>query len=306
MKYYLIIFISFVSYLPNLACSDTTESKVNNTESTVPNYWTKDKIERYVLIDEVAVAKLNEKNKKIIAKYYNEDKEKFYPQVTEEQKYYVYTAYKENTSHLYNEQLLRFDRMEKQPFLPLEARKAKELEIQKLLDQCITIIGPEKNDSKKLYLQQGDLYRTVIIEPDMSKYTDDWKEISKNIQGNYLEVRGYKCTDYLYGQYYSLEDFGYQASADKKKVQLEEIYTKAYLLIKQAGLLPFIDSAFYPKSLVRAHADQTGLTQFINEQEKQAGKTLKHNKLAVKYFGTRENWIHSLNTFINQKIKENK
>lgn len=304
MKYYLIIFISFVSYLPNLAYSDTTESKVNNTESTVPNYWTKNKIERYVLIDEEAVAKLHEKNKKVIAKYYNEAKEKFYPQVTEEQKYYVYIAYIENTSHLYNEQLLRFDRMEKQPFLPLVARKAKELEIQKLLDQCITIIGPEKNDGKKLYLQQGDPYRTVIIEPTI--YTDDWKEISKNVQGNYLEVRGYKCTNYLYGRYYSLEDFGYQASADKKKAQLEEIYTKAYLLIKQAGLLPFIESAFYPKSLVRAHADQSGLTQFINEQEKQAGKTLKHNELAVKYFGNRENWIHSLNTFINQKIKENK
>lgn len=58
--------------------------------------------------------------------------------------------------------------------------------------------------------------------------------------------------------------------------------------------------------MVRAHADQTGFTQFINEQEKQASKTLKHNELAVKYFGARENWIHSLNTFINQKIKENK
>ena len=42
-----------------------------------------------------------------------------------------------------------------------------------------------------------------------------------------------------------------------------------------------LPAAFYPKSLVRAHADQVGLTQFINEQEKLAGKKLPHDKLAL-------------------------
>ena len=63
-----------------------------------------------------------------------------------------------------------------------------------------------------------------------------------------------------------------------------------------------LPAAFYPKSLVRAHADQVGLTQFINEQEKLAGKKLPHDKLAVKYFGSYDKWIKSLNGYINKQL----
>ena len=60
--------------------------------------------------------------------------------------------------------------------------------------------------------------------------------------------------------------------------------------------------AFYPKLLLREYADQTGLTEFIQVKEKAANKQLKHNELAITFFGSEEQWLKGFYKFLDEKI----
>lgn len=113
----------------------------------------------------------------------------------------------------------------------------------------------------------------------------------------------YQCTQYLYSDRYDLGDFAYSES-DLVKLEAEKIYTLIYLHIKEAGLLSKIFYTYYPKSLLREHADQTGLRQYIKQAEAQSQVKLKHDELAIQFFGTREAWIKSFYHFLDKKTSD--
>ncbi|WP_143691175.1 hypothetical protein [Wohlfahrtiimonas populi] len=127
-------------------------------------------------------------------------------------------------------------------------------------------------------------------------------------QPHKLDHYAYKCVNYLYlhqwlnpqniHEYYNISDFEYDRNLSVK----EKIYEEIYLSIKRAGLLRRIENIYYPKSFIREHADQTGLTEFIKAKEKIAGQKLNHDELTIQFFETREQWLTSLNDFIGEKL----
>lgn len=192
----------------------------------------------------------------------------------------------------------RFDRRETMPVLNEAQLKKAEQEIQQLLDQCNTIIGPEADDEKNVLLKvKPGVYNTTYTRITNPEYL-------RNTQPHYLTGRAYKCVSFLYTKYYDLRDFGYRKHNDKKKEKLEQIYEKAYLTIKKSGLLRNIVSAYYPKSLIRRHADKTGLTAYINGWETTCRCYAHHAVAAGRVFNGYKNWIASLNQYINEEMEK--
>ncbi len=111
----------------------------------------------------------------------------------------------------------------------------------------------------------------------------------------------YQCTQYLYSDRYDIEDFSYNES-NLDKLEVEKIYTSIYLHIKEAGLLSKIFYTYYPKLLLREHANQTGLTAFIDTKEANAKQRFRHNELAAEFFGSHEAWMKSFYEFLDEKI----
>lgn len=126
------------------------------------------------------------------------------------------------------------------------------------------------------------------------------KEYLDNIQPNYLMPKVSYVSRILYSTNYDIADFDYNGSSNQ---QIEKEYEIIYLHIKAAGLLRKLPGAYYPKSLLREHANQSGLTQLIKNRELDFKKHLNHDELAVEFFGTYDAWISSFYEFLNKKIK---
>lgn len=125
------------------------------------------------------------------------------------------------------------------------------------------------------------------------------KEYLKAIQPNYLMPKVSYISRILYSPDYDISDFDYNGSSDQK---FEKEYETIYLHIKSAGLLRKMPGAYYPKSLLREHADQTGLSQYIQDEEKKSNTKLEHDILAEQFFGSYDGWIHSFYEFLDKKI----
>lgn len=201
----------------------------------------------------------------------------------------------------------RFDRSIIEPKFSEPQIEKRELFLEKLLDECIHIIGKEERDNiEYLTLKRASyvLLNFQIPAPNFIFFL--------RIQENYLGPRLSKCVHYLYGNnkgqlqpsdlYYDMSDFEYNQLKDPKYIELENKYSLIYLHVREAGLLRRMFDAFYPKSLLREYATQTGLTEFIKKQELQAGKPLKHDELAEQFFGSTDAWLKGLNKFFDDKI----
>lgn len=100
------------------------------------------------------------------------------------------------------------------------------------------------------------------------------------------------------------QDKGLQDKLFLNQLEIDKLYETVYLKIRASKLLPKFPFVTIPFSFIREHADETGLTQFIQDQEKIAGKQLHHDELAAIYFGTREKWQISLIDFLNKKSNQ--
>ena len=230
---------------------------------------------------------------------------------------------KEEEEAFYNRQLNvmdgarnkdRFNRKINEPVLEPSELKKREQIIERLLKKCARLIGKEPEDRHfRLDLKEGDIFEIFSIA--IRKTPDP--EYARRAQPIYLTGHMQKCTRYLYPtnlrtatSAYNFSDFEYQSNDlnnvqdQLKKQKIEKLYEEIYLEVKSAGLLRKVFYTYYPKSFLREHADQTGLTQFIQEKEAKAGKPLLHDELATEFFGSREKWIESFDQFINQKINQ--
>lgn len=166
-----------------------------------------------------------------------------------------------------------------------------------LLNDCINFLQIKEleNDDEKL-LKKLDQIKNV--------------DLKNKIMPHYLYKKMRQCTGYLYTENYSLKDFEYifdktemEHFATLKKQHIERRYEEIYLTARIGRLLKFLLFANYPKSLIREHANKTGLTVYILNKQKQAGAVLSHEALAVAYFGSYDKWNQSLDQFLD--IKEN-
>lgn len=233
----------------------------------------------------------------------------------------------------------RFNRKRPQPkFNPTE-KYSREQKIKNLLDECVTLVGPSSRDQNyRLDLQDGDIFVTYLSfhSNDMEYYLRTQPHyltgrMMKCVAAIYPKSESYIDTDHTSCiPAYELSDFGYRGFAedgpklkaglkerlkdkyeilypnyvrkrDIKRAVIEKKYEIIYLNVRAAGLLRYINDTYYPKSFLREHADQTGLTKYIQEQETQSGKPLKHDELAKQYFGSYEKWVSSLDQFLDQK-----
>ena len=193
----------------------------------------------------------------------------------------------------------RFDRSSVQITLTENQLYKMEQKIQTNLDQCIKNSQP-KDTLYNLYIDLPQSLGDRPLSYDVSFIDEREYDSSKYMVQNYLYGRVNRCVYYLYDDplNYDLSDFDYTQKTTHY-LQIEKLYEQAYLKIRAAGLLRKLPGAYYPKSFVRAHADATGLTKYIQRQEKKAGRHLPHKYLAADYFGSHKQWIHSLNDYIN-------
>lgn len=308
--YCCIFIISFIG--PFLLSTTTGQAIANQQQTNQTNPYKELKTRGFTYNNIDKIKELKEKNKILINKYFNEERGEYISNITEQQKILVHRAYIENLDIFSDQQYGRYDRSEPQPIFLEKERKQRELAIQVILDKCVKLIGVQPYDKYySLDVKQDDTYTTRAhffeSKREMSGKTyEGFENIFKNIQSSYLEGRVGKCTCYLYGEPYTLKSFDYanqQIEASKKR-QIEQLYTQAYLMIKAAGLLVYIDYANYPKALFREFANKAGLTNYIQSKEQIAGKTLDHEQLAIAFFGSREQWAKELTIFINQKLKK--
>lgn len=195
--------------------------------------------------------------------------------------------------------------------------------IEKLLKKCVVIVGPEKDDY--WFFEKNGTPRMVL---DQVKSSDP--EIRKMAQRYYLSAYMQKCSRFLFPPTdyrpalpdvtagpdvpafpaYRLSNFEYdqscfQKSADYyvKKQKVEKLYEEIYLRARKMGMIRRLEFSYYPKTLLRDFADKTGLTEFIFRKEKEAGHRLRHNDLAIEYFGSYDKWMIKLSSYLDQKQK---
>ncbi len=193
----------------------------------------------------------------------------------------------------------RFDRSSVQPELTQNVFHKAEQEIQVILEQCIKN-GIPKDSLYDLYIDIPQVMGEVSL-PTIHDFIDEREfDHTKYYVQSYLYGRVDRCVYYLYDdpRKYDLSDFDYSPKTNHYH-EVEKLYEQAYLKIRVAGLLRKLPGAYYPKSFVRAHADKTGLTKYIQQQEKKVGRHLPHKYLAADYFGSYEEWIRSLNVYLN-------
>lgn len=222
-----------------------------------------------------------------INKYYDTRTGYFKKGITDHQKKLLFNATLD-ARILTNKQLYRFDRLQEEPdWLSV---KEEEMLIQALLYECTDLLELSKVPVPEK--RRGFYHHLTIAQINIMGHGDDHP----------LEILVNRCVTSLYGKNYNLKDFELSPPRTKKRYQAEHSYEKAYLWIRLTGLIRYMPSAFYPKSLVRAHADQTGLTQFMLGQKKSAGKKLDNEKLAELFFHSKKNWHQELDAFIRSKL----
>ncbi len=199
-----------------------------------------------------------------------------------------------------------------QPQLSDDELKVKESQLDAMLVQCSNIIGLEDWE-KKFKLEGYDFFNSKPTGIIYDSFSDDDKissEFARRAQPHYLSNKIYKCAYFLFTKQYVEKradpaygmNFEYSRIMSEKEKKVANLYEKIYLTAKEAGLLSRMENAYFPKSLLREHADATGLTLFIKEKESQANHTLKHDELAIQFFGSREAWLTNLNQYLVDKI----
>lgn len=153
-------------------------------------------------------------------------------------------------------QLYRFNRWEKPTAYispPSNIVKASEL-----LSQCISDLG-----LKKLSIDRS-------VGAHFEDYTADY--LYSHTGDSVLEPLVMQCTTGLYGENYNPIHFMETPALQGNKKQAEQAYIKAYLLMKEDKLLRVTPSAFYPLSLVKEQAKESGFDEFLLKKEMEEKK----------------------------------
>lgn len=174
-----------------------------------------------------------------------------------------------------------------------------ELSLQKLLDECSDLIGPQDDDQKL----GVNLKRAVYIVITGKGWDE---ETLKRIQPSYLVGRLEKCYRYVLKDPSNLNSFEYENSLVKNDNYhlVEDKYEIIYLTARSKQFLHKLRQPSVPKSLIREYANESGLTKFILAAEVKAGKQLKHDELAAIYFGSKRIWQEKVIQFLNQKTEK--
>ena len=297
----LLLLFSFFSYADNGDLQEKTEINAN--------YYSEFE-QRHVQKERKRLDKEGQLLQEKMDLYFDEKTGKYKPGITDKDKaqYFLYFV---DLRELGNQRMVRpsgyykiaydrFDRTFVQPVVAQNVLHQAEQEIQEILDQCVQNSTP-KDSLYDLYtdLPQflGDSLPTYSIE-----FSDERRDDDRYLTRSYLYGRVDRCAYYLYDDpyKYDLSDFDYTPKTEHYQ-KIEKLYERAYLKIRAVGLLRKLPGAHYPKSFVRAHADKTGLTKYIQQKEKEAGRHLPHKYLAADYFGSHEQWVLSLNNYINIK-----
>ena len=196
--------------------------------------------------------------------------------------------------------------------------------IEKLLKECVAVVGPEKDDYW-FFDKDGNPQVKVLVAKSIDP------EVQKMVQRYYLSAYMQKCTRFLFPPTdyrpvmpgvssvpdvptfpaYRLSNFEYDQSCFKKstdyygkKQKIEKLYEEIYLRARKAGLIRRLEFSYYPKTLLRDYSDKTKLTEFILNKEKLAGHRLKHNELAIEYFGTYDKWMKDFSKYLDQRQQQ--
>lgn len=149
-------------------------------------------------------------------------------------------------------------------------------------------------DSKMQYCYEHLSYSPLTLE---KLKEDKWSRMV--FKGFDKSSRSYHIDNGLDLSHY--EPKVYSDELDLKKWQeIEKKYEQIYLLSKVSGVKGKVINlpAF---SLVRKHAELSGLLGFIQKQQS-INPELKYSELAEKYFGSRLAWEDSFYQFIEQKL----
>ena len=237
-----------------------------------------------------------ESSREKVKQYYDADQSIFLPGTTEAEKNLARSYFYASTMADIPGEIDRFDRDEIQPAPEGKEKETLYQQDEKAIDECNNAIGSTEYTYKigSILIMHPRLLTTDSIFMIERLYPSRLTDSTSNCAGYlYGSVRGYSLSAFEYGKF--------EADAEKK-AQIESLYEIAYLKNKKAGELRRTPTAVYPKSLVRQHADQSGLTAYILEKQKAAGKRLNHEELAIEFFGSRDKWVKSLNAAINRKM----
>ncbi len=185
----------------------------------------------------------------------------------------------------------------------------------KILRNCILEVNPDQDLSKL----RGNHYRNDpdwgVVSEINSKMRYCYEHLSyspltlEKLEEDRLSRMVFIGFDKSSGDYHidngldlsHYEPKVYSDELDLKKWQeIEKKYEQVYLLSKVSGMKSKVINlpAF---SLVRKHAELSGLLGFIQKQQS-INPELKYSELAEKYFGSRLAWEDSFYQFIEQKL----
>lgn len=183
-------------------------------------------------------------------------------------------------------QLYRLNRWEKptayiSPISNIE--KASEL-----LSQCISDLG-----LKKLSIDRS-------VGAHFEDYTADY--LYGHTGDSILEPLVMQCTTGLYGENYNPIHFMKMPALHGNKKQAEQAYIKAYLLMKEDKLLRVTPSAFYPLSLVKEQAKESGFDEFLLKKEMEEKKEkMDYQRLLIEFYGSYKLWTIAVSDFISEQ-----
>ncbi|WP_434777491.1 hypothetical protein [Neisseria sp. Ec49-e6-T10] len=160
-------------------------------------------------------------------------------------------------------------------------------ELRELIDQCFNLMGYKHRVIRDHDYSNHPLYEQVKICSRYGEPLEEREWFDKNILGYNFTRQNIKTT----------------ANVDK---QLEEIYKKIYLLIRNAGALE-VFWAGAPYDWPQEFSKKTGLMEYLNELLKQNDfkfDSVDTEKAQIKFFGSAEKAKQAENAFYEEKMRE--
>ncbi|WP_434778702.1 hypothetical protein [Neisseria sp. Ec49-e6-T10] len=161
-----------------------------------------------------------------------------------------------------------------------------EKQLDELIEECFTLMGYKHRvlrDSKPSYTHP--LYPHVQICSRYGRTPKDRIWFDKDILGDSFTSQKITTTE----------------EVDK---QLEEVYKKLYLVIRQAGLLDALRPKT-PYSFAQEFSKSTGLMDYLNKYLKQNNYNFEQiEEEQYKFFGSKEKMEQAQSAFYEEKMRE--
>lgn len=195
--------------------------------------------------------------------------------------------------------LIRFDRSRLESIPETKTLKQNEIKIKNLLLQCLKLGNISENNEDFQFIHFVS-HPSLRARPDPDDSASEHRFSGAMMKCAQIVYPHDTSIHWLYRKPYNVGDFNFNQFPTAIQAKQAKIYEKLYLHIKAAGLVRRMLGAYYPKTLLRAHAKKTGLDKYIIEREQKAGTTLNHDELAAQYFGDYDAWLKNLEEYINQ------